>query len=108
MIVRLLLVVTAILLGMGSSSLVADAPKGGHDPEDKGVAHPHDPVLQAEHLDMLYLVKHADVTHMAVHDGRWSDPNTWKDGKLPAAGANVLVPRGKTVTVDHIVPVALR
>src|SRR5262249_36941301 len=72
------------------------------DPDAKIVAHPHDPVLQAEHMDMLYLVKHADVTHMVVREGRWSEAATWQDGKIPTAGANVLVPRGKTVTVDAV------
>jgi hypothetical protein len=72
------------------------------------MAHPHDPVLQAEHMDMLHLVPHAEVTHTAVRDGRWSDPGTWKDGKLPAANANVLVPGGKTVTLDEVLTVSLR
>jgi hypothetical protein len=72
------------------------------------MAHPHDPVLQAEHADMLSLVPRAAVTHTAVADGRWSAPATWKEGKLPTADANVLIPRGKNVTVDRVLSVALR
>lgn len=96
-----------IVLGMSSSLPAADAPKSGHDLDDKTLAHPHDPVLQAEHMDMLYLVKHADVTHMVMHDGPWSDPATWKDRKLPADNAKVLVPRGKMVTVDNDITASL-
>src|SRR5207237_5422098 len=70
--------------------------------------HPHDPILQAEHLHMLALVRDTDVTHTAVRDGAWSDATTWRDGKLPGEGANVLIPKGKTVTVDHVSRVALR
>jgi hypothetical protein len=72
------------------------------------VAHPHDPVLQAEHMDMLYLAPHSAVTHAAVANGRWSAKATWKDGKLPAADANVLVPHGVSVTVDDVLSVPLR
>src|SRR5262249_9407375 len=64
--------------------------------------------LQAEHMDMLHLVPHAQVTHQATRDGRWSDRTTWKDGMLPTAHAKVLVPRGTTVIVDREFDIPLR
>jgi hypothetical protein len=101
--------VLGILLGMGTSLAVADPPRGGQDPkEDDLLAHPNDPVLHAEHMDMLRLVARDEATHLAVRDGRWSDKDTWKDGKLPTADADVLVPRGLTVTVDEELAVSLR
>jgi hypothetical protein len=104
---RPLLTVLAILLA--GSTAAADDPKGGHDHDaDEAIAHAHDPVLQAEHMDMLHLVPHAQITHQAARDGRWSDTTTWKDGKLPTANANVLVPRGTTVIVDREFSVPLR
>src|SRR5689334_14080318 len=104
---RQLLTVLAILLA--GFPAVADDPKRRHDHDaDEAIAHPHDPVLQAEHMDMLHLVPHAQVTHQAARDGRWSDRTTWKDGKLPTANANVLVPRGTTVIVDREFAVPLR
>jgi hypothetical protein len=97
-----------IIAALGGS-LVADTPKDKHDHDaDKTIAHPHDPVLQAEHMDMLALVPPTAATHTAVSDGRWSDVATWKDGKLPTADANVLIPHGKTVTIDKVLSAALR
>jgi hypothetical protein len=87
----------------------ADDPRSGHDHEaDEATAHPHNSVLRAEHMDMLHLVPHAEVTHQAKRDGPWSAATTWKDGKLPTANANVLVPRGITVVVDREFAVRLR
>jgi hypothetical protein len=99
-----MLTALALLLWLFGVSL-ADAEK--HHSHEK-LAHPHDPVLQAEHMDMLYLVGADSVTHTAVRDGRWSEPATWKDGKVPTANANALIPTGKAVTVDTESAVALR
>jgi hypothetical protein len=98
-----------ILLAMGSFLVAADPPQGHHDHgADETVAHPHDPVLQAEHTDMLSLVPRAAATHTALGDGRWSDQATWKDRKLPTADAAVLIPKGTTVIVDEVLSVSLR
>lgn len=83
----------------------ADAKKDDHGHK---LPHPNDPVLRAEHMDMLALIPDSAITHTAVQDGSWSEKSTWKDGKLPAADANVLIPKGKTVTLDHVNDVALR
>src|SRR5262249_43916976 len=83
--------------------------KGDHNHGgDEPAAHPHDPVLQAEHADLLALVPRSAATHTAAADGRWSDDATWKDGKLPTADADVLIPRGTTVTLDDVLTVAPR
>src|SRR5262245_39658011 len=74
----------------------------------KSLPHPDNPVLQAEHLELLDLVPDANVTHTVVRDGLWSDKGTWKDGILPTANANVLIPLGKIVTVDHVSELPLR
>jgi hypothetical protein len=101
--------VLGILVAVGALLATVGPSPGGHDHDSEGMAaHPHDPVLQAEHMDMLRLVPRDEATLEAVRDGRWSDKGTWKDGKLPAADANVLVPQGKTVTVDEVLAVSLR
>ena len=70
--------------------------------------HADNPTLHAEHMAMLGLVKIADITHTAVASGAWSDARIWKDGRLPAADANVLIPVGITVTLDRVEPARLR
>ena len=70
--------------------------------------HAGNPVLLAEHMAMLGLVKDAEITHTAVATGAWSDARTWKDGRLPANDANVLIPRGITVALDRVEPARLR
>jgi hypothetical protein len=105
---RPLLLVPGILVAVGFLT-AAEPSKGHHDhPASEPIAHPHDPVLQAEHMDLLALVPPSDATHTAVRDGRWSDPATWKDRKLPTADANVLIPKGKTVTLDEVLSVSIR
>jgi hypothetical protein len=89
----------ALMLSVG---LGADHKQPGKEPHDGPLPHPHDPVLQAEHLAMLDLVPRSDATHAAGQDGRWSDPATWKNGQVPSAGAKVVIPRGRTVTVADI------
>jgi len=53
-----------LLLALGGA-LAADTHRGHDEP----FAHPHDPVLQAEHTDMLNLVRPADATHTAMAAG---------------------------------------
>ncbi|MSR06991.1 MAG: transmembrane domain-containing protein [Gemmatimonadetes bacterium] len=38
---------------------------------------------------------------------QWSDPAAWPNGRLPAAGAEVVIERGRTITLD-VSPPALR
>jgi hypothetical protein len=88
-------------------SVFLAAPLRGDKPA-ADVPHPHDPVLQAEHMKMLDLIPDRDVTHTATRDGVWSDPPTWKEGKVPGDGATVLVPKGRVVTVADVVATPVR
>src|SRR5262245_39134914 len=74
----------------------------------QSAAHGEHTVLQKEHADVMELDPDSAVTHRVVADGRWTDPKTWQGGKLPEADANVLVPHGKSVTVDGLDSVPLR
>ena len=71
-------------------------------------AAPHDPAMMEEHMAVMALVPDAAVTHAAVSSGAWSAPQTWRDGRVPGAESNVLVPAGVTVTVDRVESAALR
>ncbi|MBL8830136.1 MAG: G8 domain-containing protein [Planctomycetaceae bacterium] len=46
-------------------------------------------------------------THTVARSGRWSDAQTWLDGKLPTDHARVRVPRDLTLTVDTAVQPSL-
>jgi hypothetical protein len=72
------------------------------------VPHPHDPVLRSEHEAMLELIRVADATHTAAKSGPWSMPATWKEGRVPAAGAVVAIPEAVVVTVSNISGDAIR
>ena len=60
-------------------------------------AHGDDSGKATEHVELLNLVSRADATHIAVNDGDWFDPNTWHDGNVPGAGAQVLIPEAISV-----------
>ncbi|MCH9651708.1 MAG: G8 domain-containing protein [Deltaproteobacteria bacterium] len=49
------------------------------------------------------LVLSSRASHQALASGDWSDPSTWKDGRVPKAGAEVWIPTGARVEVtrDH-------
>jgi len=47
----------------------------------------------------LGLVPLEKVTHRAVANGMWSDPNVW-GGRLPGPGARIHIPDGMKVTID--------
>ena len=48
----------------------------------------------------LALVPDSALTAVAFQSGSWSDPNTWQNGAVPDANANVLIPSQITVTLD--------
>jgi Ca2+-binding RTX toxin-like protein len=71
------------------------------------VPHAGNSVLQREHLALFELVRYDRVTHYAVSNGAWSDPNTWHNRIVPSNGARVLIPIGVEVTVDAVIPARL-
>ncbi|MEO1200704.1 MAG: cadherin-like domain-containing protein [Pseudomonadota bacterium] len=56
--------------------------------------------MAMEHMQLLALVDRAEATHVAIAHGDWFDPATWHEGRIPEAGARVLIPDGVRVTYD--------
>lgn len=54
------------------------------------------------------LINSTSMTHTAVRSGSWSDPKTWKGGRVPGKSANVLIAKGVTVTYDTVGEVDLK
>jgi len=73
---------------------VATDPDGQHQlPELQEPPMPTDGDHMAkEHMRVLSLVSYSKVTHAAVKDGDWCDPETWHNKEVPGDGANVVVP----------------
>src|SRR5262245_24265168 len=65
-------------------------------------AHADDPDMAAEHAALLNLVPRSEATFVAVKDGSWFDPATWYGGKIPDAGAKVLIPEAISVKYDGV------
>lgn len=60
-------------------------------------AHGDNAGMAQEHMQVLDLVDRAEATHVAIGDGDWFDPATWHEGRIPDAGAKVLIPEGVSV-----------
>lgn len=87
-----------------------DAPGGFVNPLDipaatDGLA--GDARTLGERNNIFALVPHAAATHDTVRSGNWSSPATWRDGRVPGAGADVLIAAGHTVTFDSIMSQAI-
>ena len=65
-------------------------------------AHPDDPQKQSEHTAVHNLITHQTATHIAINNGSWFNPNTWKDGRIPGANARVVIPKELNVTYDNV------
>jgi RNA polymerase sigma factor (sigma-70 family) len=87
------------LAGSGTLALRAFAPAA---PQHEHPAHPGDPVKSEEHTALFDLVDDCSATHVAVADGAWGDPKTWEKGAVPGAGARVVIPKERTVTVAGV------
>ncbi len=100
----------AAIIACAATPCRAAAPDHPEHAQHAPVATPHagNPTLHAEHMALLGLVKDADITHTAIANGAWSDARTWKDARVPANDANVLIPRGVTVALDRAEPARLR
>ncbi len=57
---------------------------------------------------MLELVRVADATHTAVKSGPWSAATTWREGRVPGAGAVVVIPPEIVVTLQGAADAAVR
>src|ERR1700680_76198 len=77
---------------------VAAVKAQGDPPAPSGI----DASLSAERTALYNLVPHGEATSVAVKDGSWFDPATWADGKVPGAGAKVLIPEAITVNYDGV------
>lgn len=57
--------------------------------------------MMSEHAAQIdALAPVGEATHVAIKDGAWSDPSTWKNGQVPDAEAHVYIPSGITVDYD--------
>ncbi|UWQ21554.1 G8 domain-containing protein [Jannaschia sp. W003] len=67
-------------------------------------AHTGNENKQADHSLLLNLMpKASDAgTSVAVNGGSWFDPNTWANGKIPATGASVYIPKEISVVYDDV------
>jgi hypothetical protein len=54
------------------------------------------------------IAKDIPIDRRSARSGNWSDPSTWVDGKVPAAGENVQVRSGHVVTYDAHADAAIR
>jgi VCBS repeat-containing protein len=65
---------------------------------------PHNPGVPAsdDHMAVLDLVKHSDVTHTAMSNGSWFDPATWAGNSVPGDDARVLIADGVVVDYDGV------
>jgi hypothetical protein len=57
--------------------------------------------------NVLALVPVSSVTNMVIQSGNWSNPAIWSNQQVPAAGANVWVMPGRTLTVDGVIAPSL-
>lgn len=62
----------------------------------------NNPAKMHEHMALLDLVPHTSATHVAINNGSWFDPNTWKDGVVPEEDADVLIQEGVRVIYDNL------
>ncbi len=64
--------------------------------------HSDNPVKQKEHMDLVNLSQSLNNPVIAINSGSWFNPNTWKDGKVPGSGDDVVISEGVTVTYDNV------
>jgi hypothetical protein len=71
------------------------------------LSHGTDSFMQEEHLALFENVRYDQITHYAIYDGDWSNPNTWHNGVVPTTGARVLITHGQDVRVDGMIAARL-
>jgi Ca2+-binding RTX toxin-like protein len=62
--------------------------------------HPTNPTLRKEHLALMDLVKDSSITDRAIASGSWTNPAVWASGKVPVAGADVVISEEVTITIN--------
>ncbi|MBA4105505.1 MAG: hypothetical protein C0485_07080 [Pirellula sp.] len=60
-----------------------------------------------EAMKFYNLAPLAAATHVTIASGAWSDPSVWRNGKVPAAGAKVVVSAGTTILFDSVMNEAI-
>lgn len=55
----------------------------------------------AEHNAIFEFVDYDRATHVAIKNGRWSDPSTWYNNRVPGGCANAVIPQSIAVTYDR-------
>jgi hypothetical protein len=87
-------VVAAILFGIGFG------PVSALPTETPTHAHQHATASEMiEHQAALRLVDDMAATHVAVRNGSFTAPQTWRDRVVPPTGARILIPAGVNVTL---------
>ncbi|HEX8911266.1 MAG TPA: G8 domain-containing protein [Humisphaera sp.] len=89
-------------------AILCGGARAGDAANEQAQPHAHEPALRSEHGILLDLLPVAAATDVSARDGDWSDPRTWKAGRLPAADADVVIPEGTSVTLDRALPSAVR
>ncbi|MEM8809287.1 MAG: G8 domain-containing protein, partial [Cyanobacteria bacterium P01_G01_bin.38] len=64
------------------------------------MTHGDDPAKMKGHQALMDLVPESQASHTAVKNGSWFAPSTWKGGKVPGNGANVMIKEGVSVRYD--------
>ncbi|SDF18034.1 LamG-like jellyroll fold domain-containing protein [Limimaricola pyoseonensis] len=60
----------------------------------------HTEMNKMGHSHTLSLFDPAKATHVAVKNGNWTDPSSWKGGKVPGPDAKVHIPEGISLRYD--------
>ena len=64
-------------------------------------SHADNPAKMKEHAALMDLVPKSQVTHTAIRNGSWFDPNVWQGGVVPGNGAHVMVDEGVSLRYDQ-------
>lgn len=87
------------------SSAINDSPEDHEFFNNLKMASEHMPPmnmeLMAEHMDSVALVPFSGITHAPVKSGRWFDPTTWFQGRIPDDNSRVCIPKDMEILYDE-------
>ncbi|HEV7298275.1 MAG TPA: PA14 domain-containing protein [Tepidisphaeraceae bacterium] len=95
--------IKGIMLPAGTQWMRLVADTGNFDANHVRIApagHSHNAAHESDHNAILDLVPTGTATHVAIRSGDWTNPTTWLNGVVPAAGARAWVPNGQVVTYN--------